>query len=189
MDKVIKIKDILRVTATILNKPNVASYVENSSNVSGDCVEQTKALLSVTELVLSELCSDKLPVHRTDSGRNAVGKTSYTSLVSVPIKILSVKGIGGVPIEFEQFPDYFYTYQPVYSITYNYIPSKLSVDQSITFSNQKITPTAIAYGVAAEYLLTLADFDGAVAWHEKFIKAIKQCLKVTNVTMSERSWV
>ena len=189
MDKIIKIKDIIRAAATILNKPNVVNYVDNPSVISGDCVEQTKTLLGVTELVLSELCVDKLPVHRTDSGRNVIGKTYYTSLVSIPIKIVSVKGVGGAPIEYEQFADHFSTKEPVYSITYNYLPTKLTTEQSLNFSNQKLTPVTIAYGVVAEYLLTIADFDGAVSWHEKFIESIKRCLKITNVTMSERSWV
>lgn len=189
MEKNIKISDIIKLVAIALNMGEVVDYLKSPSTVTGEGKQMAEKLLSITEMLVSETAIDQFPVVRTDSGYNKVGKTSFVSLAQPPVKILDVIGVNQKSLEYELQSDGFVTKEPVVKIIYQYIPANLKIDTTLIFNNPKVNASLFAKGVIAEYLLSIFDFDGAVAWHERFIKTVKKCFVPTNVKTPKRSWV
>ena len=189
MEKTIKISDVIKLVAMVLNMGEVLDYLKSPSTVTGEGKQMAEKLLSITEMLVSETAIDQFPVIRTDTGYNKVGKTSFVSMVQPPIKIVDVIGTNQKSIEYELLSDGFVTKEPVVKIIYQYIPTNLKIEGSLIFDNPKVNASLFAKGVIAEYLLSIFDFDGAVAWHEKFIKSVKKCFAPTNVKTPKRSWV
>ncbi|MBR2871761.1 MAG: hypothetical protein IKB98_10405 [Clostridia bacterium] len=190
------LNQIVLIAATILNLNNVVKYIENKT-VSGKALEEVDKLTRLTNLVISELAVMEIYIIRSQARSVSNGTIVYTALRAKPIKIFGVYDDEGNEYEFTAYPEYIKTDNRVTNITYAYACNE-GLDEKITFSDYRITPDLIALGVAAEYLLTLNDFEGAIKWHEKFTeglcalktpKAVEQTSEPKNVTIKERSFI
>jgi hypothetical protein len=186
------ISQIVLIAARILNLKNVVKYLENKTT-SGNALEEVDALTKLTNLVICELSAMEIYIIRTQAKTPTDGKIAYSVLRTRPIKIIEVFDNDGNSYPFTTYPEYFITDDRVTNITYAYLCSE-GLDEKVVFSDYRITPDKIAFGVVAEYLLTLNDFEGAIYWHDRFVNtlcALKEEKKteLKNVTMKGRDFV
>lgn len=182
------IKQIVIAAAILLNKLNVVKYIEKKQ-VDGDAKEMTDKLTRLVMLVIGELSMQGIYVIKTQNFSAIDGKVQYTALRSKPHKILKIEDAEGNEYPFETFAEYFLTDKRASSITYAYGIQNETLDSEIIFSDYQITESIIANAVAAEYLLTVNEFESAVTFHDKFVKGVEGIKTVKNTKVKERSFV
>lgn len=182
------VKNIIKTTAILLNKSNVVNYL-NNKKTEGDCVEETQKLIKLLETVISELSLKNFFVLRTDEAFVNNQKIEYLSLTYSPIKIVKITDSKNNEIPFEEKAEYVWVKKgKADKVTYAYIPKNLNESSVLDFSDRNVRESMLAYGVAAEYCLTVFDFDAAVEFHKRFIDAVKKTYKITNSEIKRRSW-
>lgn len=181
------IKDILLHSANLLNLQNAVEYIEKRT-VNGNAMQEFEKLLRLTNMVLAELSSYNIYVIKEQTAKHANGKLLYTSLQHKPIKILELIDEKGNQCWFKTYPTYLECDLSAVNIKYAFIPDE-DVNEKITLSEYTVKETTIAMAVVAEYLLTVSDFDSAVYWHDKFVKAISSSSIPKNTTIKNRSFV
>jgi hypothetical protein len=182
------IKQIVIAAAILLNKLNVVKYIEKKQ-AEGDAKDMADKLTRLVILVIGELAMQGVYVIKTQNFFVYDGKVQYTSLRSKPYKILKIEDEQGNEYPFETFAEYFVTDKRASSITYAYGIQNETLDSKIVFSEYQISESIIANAVAAEYLLTVNEFESAVTFHDKFVKGIEGIRKVKNTKVKERSFV
>lgn len=182
------IKNIVKNCAVLLNKDNVVNYVVKNTN-SGDAKETAEKLINLTNVVINELSTVGFYLVRTQTIKRSDEKIAYSSLRSKPIKILSLTDENGKEYQFKALTEHVIVDKKATVITYSYEVDEKSLDAVVTFQDYRLTEMVIAMGVAAEYLLTMHDFDGAVYWHERFVEMLKKYKSTKNVNVKGRSFI
>ena len=182
------IKQIVIAAAILLNKLNVVKYIEKKQT-EGDAKDMADKLTRLVILVIGELAMQGIYVIKTESFSIKDGKVQFTSLGSRPLKVLKVEDAKGNEYPFEVFSKHLVTDERASSITYAYGIQNETLESKIFFSEYQISESIIANAVAAEYLLTVNEFESAVTFHDKFVKGIEGIKTVKNTKVKERSFV
>ena len=182
------IKQIVSTAGALLNKQNVVDYLEKNT-LSGNALEQVNILTSLTNLVLSELAVSGFYIVKSEQVSATGGKIAYSILKERPSKIISLVDLEGNNCSFNATTEYVETQKAQVTITYAYAPYNEGLETQVLFEDYRVTPIVIAMGVCAEYLLTVNDFDGAVAWHDKYVDSLEKLKRVKNVTVKQRSFI
>ena len=181
------IKNVVKNAAELLNKENVIKYL-NKGAPEGDAVETVEKLVRLTNLVMSDLSHLGYYISRTQWLSPKDGKILFSAFRSRPIKIIEILDNDGKPLEYEMTTDGLRVSDKANTFVYAYEINNETIDTNINFEDYRLTDVMVAYGVAAEYLLTMHDFDGAVFWHEKFVDAVKSLKTTKNFRVKERSF-
>lgn len=181
------IKNVVKNAAELLNKENVVKYL-NKSAAEGDAIETVDKLVRLTNLVISELSHLGYYVVKTQWLTPKDGKILFSAFRSRPIKIIKITDAKGKLCDYTMTPDGLTVSNDANQFVYAYEINNETIDSNISFEEYRLTDVMVALGVAAEYLLTMNDFDGAVVFHEKYVEAIKSLKKTKNLKIKERSF-
>ena len=182
------IKDVVKISADVLNMENVVNYIDNSVKV-GDAKEKSEKLTRLTELVINELCQVAFTCCKSDVVTPPTTKVLFSSLSANPIRVLKVTDDNGKEVEFTCFNGGMESPCEISYVEYAYYPKKLELNSQVCFVETNVTEEMIAMGVVAEYLLTIFDFDGALFWHKRFEELVKKCVTLKNSNIKSRSWL
>ena len=182
-----KVKDIIKTSATILSKENVVKYL-SSEDAETDLVTLSEVNTFVTLLntILEELASGYVAMVKTE---NLHGKTtiSFKDLTEKAIKIIGFYDANGQEIGFSQYEDHAVVYGYASTICYEYIPSSYGLNDVIGYTTE-VTLSALANGLCAEFCITEGRYEEGVFFHEKFVSQIENSKTLKSKKMAVRVW-
>lgn len=183
------IKEIIKTTATLLNREDLKKYVNGQSySAESDTAKAIERLIELANLVINELSLSFVPMVKSESVNANSEKVYYSSLNENAISVLEVLDAFGNSIDFTQSGEYFETVGYAKTVKYSFVPKKYSIDESIGYSEKDVSLRILAYGLSAEFCLTEGEFDLAVLFHDKYVESIKEICLPKNRISKKRSW-
>ncbi len=183
-----KIKDIVFASANFLGNDRVATYIESGYQV-GNEAQTVDRLVRLANLVITELSVSYVSAVFTENVTFSEGKVLLSQFYLNPLKIVSVTDLNGNEIEFSTDGVYLRCGVGQAVVTYECYPMNMGLYDEINFSNPKLGAYTVAMAVAAEYCLTVCDFDCAVVWHEKYVEQLKAITPLKNTYVKQREWL
>ena len=189
--------DILKKTATMLNKHELALYVnsgwDSSMTASADDLEDEKDTLIFCLLeVYNEIASDYHPLYYTQQITVTNNKFDLTTLDKSFRNIKSIKNQNNTEIsDYEIEYDNLIIANGTYTLKYRYLPKMKEVitDKMQNFDG-KISESVMAYGTCAYYCLKLNIADSYSLWETKYKQALLiSTQKTENLYIKPRRFV
>ena len=185
-----KLKDIVKYAAVYLGLEKVVSYIESGAYSSdSNALYSTDTLTRCANLVINELACTYFPMRKTEQVACEDFKAYYSSFTETPLEIKGVKGLNGENADYSVFPDYLKTYESEITVEYEYLPPNYDLNDSIGYAEKDIPARVIAYGVAAEYSLTVKSFDESVLWRDRYEKALATMIAPKNANIKGRVFI
>lgn len=186
MNKITVKEVLLAAAAEVGVYDSVLAYLENGS-VSGK--EETEALLRCFNLVENELALDYLPLYAEEELETGTGCVYYRELSRSAVRVVKVEDAWGNEASFRLFPEYLKTQGGKIKIRYAYSPVKKTVNDESDY-HMYASVRLFAYGIAAEYSLSLGLFEEAAVWDKKYKDAVTAAYKVNPCRIIQsRRWV
>ncbi len=186
-----KIKDIIRTAAIYLGRERIIEYLENGENTLEDAnlMSQINNLTRCANLVINELCCNYVPMVKSETVDCADGKIYFSELSETVLEIEKVTDTFGENVEYSFSPEFLTVSLPTVIVTYKFLPPTYGLTDEIGYSERDLGRRVIAYGVAAEFLLTEHDFNESVMWHDRFTDALSRVVKIKNSKIKGRSFI
>lgn len=185
-----KLKDIIKVTCYFLGIQDVITCIENDiyEGIYEETYNKMNSLTNLSNLVLNELSASYIPMCKTEEIPLGSKKIDFINLSENIVKVMEVLDADGNSLNYEQHLDYITVPKTARFITYSYMPANYGITEEVGYSESQIPTRVIAYGLAAEYCLSLRRFDEAVMWHKRYIDAIKGMCTPKHSIIKKRSW-
>lgn len=145
-------------------------------------------LTRCANLTVSEIAAEYAPVKHTETVNAKNGLVYFGALEKDFLELVSVESADGGKLEAKIYPDYFKTSEGRVTVTYAYLPPKLSAEDDVPVGDRRITLRVFAYGAAAEYCMISGRFDEAVMLTNKYTAALKNALFTPAGRVKERCW-
>lgn len=185
-----KLKDIVKCAAVYLGLEKVVSYIESGAYSSdSDALYSTDTLTRCANLVINELACAYFPVKKTEEIAVEEGKAYFSAFTETPLEIKSVKNLSGENTDYTVYPEYIKTYENAVIVEYEYLPPNYDLNDIIGYKEKDVPARVIAYGVAAEYSLTVKAFDESVLWHDRYEKALAGIIAPKNAVAKGREFI
>lgn len=173
-----KVKDILLLTATILNRKDLVSFY--NLNVSDDYLksqEDSDILLSSYNILMEEIASETLKLTHLEKLQVDNGVLSYSKFKYNPISIISVKNNENQDVNCKILPTEIKLNENEVFCEYSYIPSLKGLEDDCEIVGTFIPKTTVAYGIATEFCLIKGMFEEAGVWHQKYVNGLNRLIK------------
>lgn len=189
------VKDIIKLACTYLQMDSIKNSVllGGDSEVSGDDQYIVDSLLECVNLTNNVLASEYIKLYKTKVVETTDGIVPYYKLVDgviSPNQIISVKDGYGNKLIYKLFDSYIKTVTGSVEVTYTYIPSSVTIDDTIDSYPLRLSERIYAYGVASEYSFINGMYEDAIMWDERFKNSL---LNVTGpkgqVSIKKRRWL
>lgn len=180
------IKDIIKLSATMLNREDVIDYLENGK-ASGDALECIDTLTRCANLTINELAGSYIFMQKEEAIHSDFIK--YTDLSETILKVVKVLDQNGNKVNFSMMPEYVKLNSRGAKIVYNYLPSNYGLEDTIGYTEKDISSRVIAYGVVAEYCLVVHAFSESVTWHQRFIDGVESKCFPKNSRIKGREFI
>ena len=185
-----KIKDIVKITATSLGREDVYNYLNSSETTANQEVALAVDLLvRLTNLVISELSSTYIPVVKIEPINAKNGKVYYAELSERALKIKRVLDSIGNSVEFTVDVEYFTVKGNAKQVEYEYLPSNYGLEEEIGYTEKDLPIRVLSYGVCAEYCICEGQFNQAVMWHKRYADGVAEICLPKSKRIKERSWL
>ncbi len=183
----ITVKEILLQAATEVGLyESVYSYIEEG-NASGEA--DTEALLRCFNLVENELALDYLPLYAEETLVTDTGCVYYNEFSRTAVRVVKVEDEWGNEVPFKLFPEYLKTQGGKLLIRYAYAPNKKMLNGESDY-RVHASVRLFAYGIAAEYSLSVGLFEEAAVWDKKYKDAIAAAYRANPCRIIQsRRWV
>lgn len=165
-----KVKDILKITARVLQNDELSSYLGGESN-SEETAKEVDKLFACFKLVISELCEEFLPVTKVENFSSTDGVIPFSSFSLVPLEIKSVYQRDN-EVDFSVNPLQLKTVSGEVTVVYEYYPDILTLEDECPYAKTRISDRIIALGVAREYALLCGLYDEAVSLDKRFSQSL-----------------
>ena len=166
------VKSIVKLACIMLKKECAIKYLE-TGEVSGDALETVNALTSCVSLTVNELACSYIPLIKEESVDGSE-KIAYSSLSENPLKILSILDDSGREIDFTQTAEFITCKKSANKIKYSYSPSNFNLEDITGYNEADVPARVIAYGVCAEYCLTIRAFSESVTFHKRYTESLEE---------------
>ncbi|MBR2614637.1 MAG: hypothetical protein IKC71_03460 [Clostridia bacterium] len=186
-----KLKEIIKSTAILLGREDVISFIENGY---AENVEITKKdLLSFVwsaNFVINELTT-YLPIERWERRVVIEGKIPFDTLNHRIFKIKEILDLDGNKVDYKAFSDYVKIKNGTYDFFYYCVPTNVSLEDEIIYTETEVPERIFVYGIAREMCMIEGRFDEAERWQKKFEKGVLDSIKpnrLKNVVIKERAF-
>jgi hypothetical protein len=183
-----KVKDIIKTSATLLAKDNVVRYLATeNSEVDTNTLREVNVFTTLLNCLVSELAGTYVPMKKTEE----IGEKNeilFKDLSENAIRIIDVLDKDKNSISFAQYTDKIKTTSLIHYVVYEYIPTQFGLNDSLSYTSKDVSKIVLAYGLCAEYCITEARYDEAMVFHEKYIEGIKSRNKTKNGKVVARVW-
>lgn len=185
-----KLKDIVKYAALYLGLEKVVGYVESGSySTDSNALYSTDVLTRCANLVINELASTYFPIKKREEIACEDMKAYYSAFTETPLEIKAVEDLNGEKADYTVFPEYLKTYLNAVVVEYEYLPPNYDLNDTVGYSEKEIPARVIAYGVAAEYSLTVKSFDESLLWHDRYEKSLSHIIAPKNVSVKGRIFI
>ena len=182
-----KIKNVIRISALLLNKPNVISHIDGKQT-DENTIATVNAMLDLANLVINELASTYVPMIKNETVSIQSGKVYYTDLTERASRIISVTDLSGNDIAYKNDAKCVYVQSGNVIIQYEFFPRDYDLEQEFFFSKEQVTERILSYALCAEECLREARFDEAVSWHTRYVQEISLICCPKNSHIKQRRW-
>ena len=184
-----KVKDIIKISATLLAKDNVAGYLTTEgAQADKNTLREINVLITLLNGLLTELASTYVPMQKIEQTGGAT-EIEFCNLSENAIRIIDAQDKDKNSINYVHHTKSIKTSSPCYYLVYEYIPTQYDLEDSIGYDPKDITETIIAYGLCAEYCITEARYSEAIVFHEKYVEGIKSRKQTKNGKTVARQWM
>lgn len=183
-----KVSDIVTVAAQLINEEDIVGGLKDYSNATDSARKKIELMVTLFNLEITELAGSFIPMKKTQRFCAAERKAEFKDFDEKVLEILAVYGANGEKINYELHPTELVVSEEEFTVSYSYIPAAYDINAVIGYDETEIPEGVLAYGLAAEYLLTERRFTEAVAWHARFEKAVKNLCAPENVRTKNRAW-
>lgn len=183
-----KVSDIVTVAAQLINEEEIVDGLKDYPDASDFARKKIELMVSLFNLVVTELSASFIPMKKTQKFCSVERKAAFKDFDEKVLEILAVYGASGEKINYELHPTELVVSEEEFTVLYSYIPATYDISGVIGYAETEVSAGVLAYGLAAEYLLTERRFAEAVAWHARFEKAVKTLCAPKNVTAKNRAW-
>ncbi len=182
-----KVKDVIKISATHLNMPTIAKYCVNGGTLDAELLKEVEKLTLLTNLVVTELSEAYIPVTTLESVVPHGGRVNFSSLNFRPIKIIGVFDSMGRELDCTITAEYIEG-NGIDMVKYQYIPPVHEFEDDIDYDETQVSTTLLALGLSAEYCLTIGRFDEAVMWRKRFVEGVKEKIHPKNRKIKGRNF-
>lgn len=183
----ITVKEVLLQAATEVGiYESVYDYLEKG-NESGKA--DTETLLRCFNLVENELALDYLPLYAEETVETSTGCVYYSELSRTAVRVVKVEDEWGNDVPFKLFSEYLKTQGGKLLIRYAYAPQKKALNDESDY-RMYASVRLFAYGIAAEYSLSIGLFEEAAVWDKKYKEAVTAAYRANPCRIIQsRRWV
>ena len=177
-----KIKDIVKKTAVLLDREDVISFIEKGyADSYGSTQKDVAAFVTAVNFVINELATEYLPVEKWERKGTTGNKLYFSSLNYTVAEIKKVTDENGNELTFKVFPEYITADSATVDVLYVALPSNADLDENVIYDEKDIPLRIIAYGTAREICIMQGRFDEANEWEAKFEKGLSALVKPISV--------
>lgn len=182
-----KIKDIIFLAGTYLNREDVLSYLNgDTSNADENLMIQLDTFTRCANIVISELASTYLPLIKSEEFISKNGKVYYKDLTE---RVLTIKGVYDLSMKERDCSistEYLKTDLEKGIVRYQYMPSNYGIDDEIGYTEKDVTPRVLCFGVLGEFCLTERRFEESVMWRNRYVEEIANIVVPKNKSIKQR---
>ncbi len=164
----VSVSETVATAARLVSRADIAAKAE-----AGNAQDEEVALLvRCFNLVESELALDIFPLTRVETLEAGDGFLPFSAFKNPPVKIVSVRSTSDMGIPFSVTEGGIALKRPATSVQVKYIfaPSEKPLLGS---SENNVSMRLMAYGTAAQYLLSVGRFEESAAFEAKFRDAVR----------------
>lgn len=171
-------KDALIKSATMLNKQELALYINNGWQESftaseEDLAEEYNTLTFCLLEAYNEIASDYHPLYNTEKIVVSDKKFDLTTLKKKFRNVKSLKNINEKEQKFEIEYNNLIAENGTYTLKYRYLPDSAEIDNDeMQNFDGKISESVLCYGTCAYYCLKFNISDSFSLWDTKFKQAL-----------------
>ncbi len=185
-----KIKDIIKLSATYLNREDVLSYLEgNTQTVDENILFQIDTFTRCANVIISELASTYFPLYTTEDFCTNNKKVYYKDLSERVLSIEGVLDVNGKNYDYTHFVEYFKTELSQGVVKYRYLPNNYGLEDEIGYSEKDVAVRVLCFGTLGEFCLTERRFDESVMWRNRFTEEIASILAPKNAVVKQRRFL
>ena len=183
------IKEIIKITATVIGREDVVEYLEGKVQTpSQEVVDTVEVMVRLANLVINELACSFIPMKKVEKVVVKDGKVYYKDLSYNPLVILNAYDKNENELSFLVKNTHVELDSYTAEIEYSFVPPNYTLDQEIGYQEKDISARVLAYGLCAEYAITQGCFKDAVMWHKRYEDSVYQACAPKNSTIKERRW-
>lgn len=190
-----KIKDIIKTVALLLNREKVVKYLdvygtENCpQTIDTDVLSDVDLFCRCANLCIEELASTYFPMVKEETFSPSNGKIAYSGFNDKVIEVLNVYDDSGNQVNFKADCSFLFVDMGSCIVKYRYLPSIYTLTDEIGYDEKVIDGRIIAYGVASEICLVERAFDQSVIFRKRFIEEIENKLKPKSFVSKGRNFL
>ena len=182
-----KVKDVIKISATHLNMPTIVDYCVNGGTLDAEILKEVEKLTVLVNLVVTELSEAYIPTYKIESVVSHNKRVDFSSLSYRPTKIVGVFDESGREIDYKLTPEYIEG-ESVAIVNYEYVPPVREFEDDIDYDESVVSSALLALGLTAEYCLTIGRFDEAVLWRKRFVEGVKEKIHPKNRKIKGRNF-
>ena len=182
-----KVKELLLTASLLAGKEDLNKKL-SADEVTADDAD-VKKLIAALNLITEELAEWTVTPEKQENLASGNGKYYYTSFSSSPLKIKKVE-YEGAEIPFKTYSDRIEAKAEKITVTYSYLFPKITALTDDAKVCDLLGERAVAYGIAAEYLLIAGLFGEAVTLRDRFEEGVSSYLTSRKTPkIRKRSWL
>ncbi|MBE7087726.1 MAG: hypothetical protein E7369_05460 [Clostridiales bacterium] len=180
------VQDVVKLSATYLDKENVLNYLEGKGEGSPT---EVNSLTVCANVVINELACTYIPMIKSETIKVNDGKLYFNDLTETPLKIVKVCDKDGKELAHTFYPKYLAVDSDCVSIEYKYMPPNLGLTDKIDYEETSVPVRLLAFGTIAEYALLERDFDKSVMWRNRYNSLLTEMISPKNVKIRGRVFI
>lgn len=181
------VKDIIKLACNFTENEDLASKIENNSQLSETEGLIKDSLVNCFNLINNEIASEYLPYLKSETFIPTAFKVSFDDFSKDLIEIISVKDKNGRNLKYKKFDSYIVVFAKEVEIVYSYKPDNMTLSSSF---DSLLPERVFAYGVAREFYFTQTLFDDADIWESRFKNSLQVLVrKKSEVKIPSRRWI
>jgi len=184
------VKDIVIRALRFAGREDIAAALAAGQTVTGEAAETVETVLYCFNAVEDELARYYFPLTATEELFSVTGEFAFSEFSNRPVKILSATEYGK-EVEYTLLPDRIKCKATLLNVTYEYAPSKKTLDDDSAFDGLTVSEELAAAGTAAEYCIICGAVQAAETWESRYRRDIDRAQKKTAACASipPRRWV
>ncbi len=147
----------------------------------------TELLVTCGNLVVSELATEFLPLHKKQTLAAEQGFIPFSALAERVIDVISVSRRGKKQ-NFTLRTDGINTDAGDADVEYTYLPQRAGLDGSLAYSAGRLTSRTVALGIAAEYCLISGNYSEALRLDKRYKDSLLAASRRKNYALPARRW-
>lgn len=183
----ITVKEAVKAAAETLGlEQKVNAYLDGKSE---DGQAETEHLTRCFSVVENELALDYFPLTAEETLQTDTGAVYFSEFSKTIVRVLKVTDEWGNNVPFKLYPEYVKAQSGRLTVTYSYAPIEKDIDGVSDFT-LFVSVRHFAYGMAAEYALSMGLFEEAAVYSKKYKDAIAATYRLSpSKKIRARRWV